>query len=90
MNKTTAETLSAAISVEQIFSRTLAAVLILREIERSRDNQEIRKIAEEWHRAIDLYGIDRPTPGALLGRDKEVARLLVDAVTAIVSALRQS
>jgi hypothetical protein len=83
--------LYSAVSVEQIFSRSLAAVLIAREIARSPDPEaELRLLTEEIHRAIDLYRIDKPTPPELLEKDQEAARLLVDAVVAIVASLGPS
>jgi predicted ATP-grasp superfamily ATP-dependent carboligase len=81
--------LYSAVSVEQIFSRSLAAVLIAREIARSPDPEaELRLLTGEIHRVIDRYGIDRPTPEHHLEKDKEAARLVVDAVVQIVSLLR--
>ena len=84
------DALSAAISVEQIFSRCVAAVLIQREISRAPDpDAELGRLTEQIHQAIDFYDKDRPTPADLLDRDKEMARLHVDAVASIVSVLRK-
>lgn len=85
------EHIAAAVATEQIFLRSLCAVLIEREISRAPDpNAALREIVERTQLAIDFYQIDRPTSQAAMDQDKEMARLLTEGVAAIAESLLKS
>jgi hypothetical protein len=78
-----------AISVDQMLLRTLAAVLITREVKRSDDaDAALHEITEQWHRAIDFYGTTAPVPEAMEEQDKEKARVHIDLISEMVKVLR--
>jgi hypothetical protein len=83
--------LAGAIGAEQVINRTLSAVLITTEVKRKRPANRIaalRKIIEEWHRAIDIYGTTtKNVPEIQMEIDKERARQNVDAVGSMVKEL---
>jgi hypothetical protein len=81
--------LSAAISVEQMLMRTLAGILIAREMDRAPNPEAaLRQIVKSWTRALDFYAIDLPTRPDLFQDDLEIARMTVDSIATLASALR--
>ncbi len=78
-----------AIAIDQMLLRTLAAVLITREVKRSDDpDATLREITEQWHRAIDFYGTTARVPETMEEQDKEKARLHIDMLSELVKVLR--
>lgn len=79
--------LEAAVSVQQILLRTLAGILIEREISSASDRgAALREIVDRWHELIDYDRTTSATPEVLQEADREMARQMVETLSDQISA----
>jgi len=84
------ERLEAALSVQQILLRTLAELLIEREVGASSDwPAALRDRIDRWHELIDYDRTTSKSPQALQEADREFARQIAEGIFSQISAWGQ-